>query len=203
MLAHGEPLADEWTVIAQVMLEREARLSERRVWLQGVHSQRRALLLDFSFAGKAFEQGWVTGMTQSCALAFYPGADPQRALLVGSAGAGQASVLPVPLPGGNSAEWMALATRMAANPWAASWPLCLTQVCLQAPGEGESEWRLWTEQGAIPLVMADNDAWLLMAFAGGAPLTLFGEWTGEALLPLTAWNTSGHWAASSMAGGRA
>jgi hypothetical protein len=203
VLAHGEQVADQWAVIAQVMLEREARLSERRVWLQGANSQRRALLLDFSFAGKAFEQGWVTGTTQSCSLAFYPGADSQRALLVGSAEAGVASTMAVPLPGGNSAEWTALATRIAANPWANSWPLCLTQVVLQAPDEGESVWWLWTEQGSVPLQIAADDAWLLMAFAGGAPLTLFGEWTGETLLPLTAWNASGHWAASSMAGGRA
>ncbi|MGP1684602.1 MAG: SWIM zinc finger family protein, partial [Giesbergeria sp.] len=82
VLTNGERLSDQWQVLAEVRVERDARLIERRVWLQGVKSQRRALLVDFSFGGKAFEQGWSTGVPCSGTLAFYPSADPLRALLV-------------------------------------------------------------------------------------------------------------------------
>lgn len=198
VLASGERVSDQWQVLAQVLVEREARLTERRVWLQGTRSQRRALLVDFSFAGKAFEQGWSVGVPHRGTLAFYPSADPLRALLAESKPAPEAT--PLPHAPGGAIEWTALATRMAANPWAQSWPLWLDAVQLQYTADAENPWWLWADAGAIPLAIGEADAWQLMAIAAGGPVAVFGEWTGELLRPLTAWCDADLWSASSVLG---
>lgn len=198
VLAQGERVTDQWLVLAQVLVEREARLTERRVWLQAVHSPRRALLLDFSFAGKAFDTGWTTGVLQGASLAFYPGSDPLRAVLADS----QASAdgVAMPQPPDSAAEWTALAARIAANPWAQSWPLWLDKVQLQHTAETTPAWWLWADSRAIPLAVAETDAWQWMAMAGGATVSVFGEWDGEHLRPLTAWTADGCWAAATVEG---
>ena len=201
VLTQGEHLEDDWQVIAQVRLEREARLTERRVWLHGQRSQRRALLLDFSFAGKAFDSHWLVGTQRSGSVAFYPGADPTRALWIeASSAAPPTTPASWPHAPDHAREWRALSARIAANPWAWSWPLCLGSVFLQPPSEAQTVWRLQSEQATLPLSLSASDAWLLMAFAGGAPVSVFGEWNGEVLRPLSAWNASGHWSAAGMTG---
>jgi hypothetical protein len=42
--------------------------------------------------------------------------------------------------------------------------------------------------------MREEDGWQLLAESGGAPLSVFGEWDGEALRPLSAWNPALIWA---------
>jgi len=199
VLANGERVSDQWQVLAQVLVEREARLTERRVWLQGARSQRRALLVDFSFAGKAFEQGWSVGVPHSGTLAFYPSADPLRALWAESKPVGGEGA-PLPQAPDRATEWTALATRMAANPWAQSWPLWLESVQLQYTADAENPWWLWADAGAIPLAIGEADAWQLMAMAAGGPVSVFGEWTGELLRPLTAWCDADRWSASNVQG---
>ena len=199
VLASGERVSDHWQVLAQVLLEREARLTERRVWLQGARSQRRALLVDFSFAGKAFDQGWSVGVPHSGTLAFYPSADPLRALLAESSPAPD-DAAPLPQAPNSATEWTALATRMAANPWAQSWPLWLDAVALQYTADAESPWWLWADARAIPLAISEADAWQLMAMAAGGPVSIFGEWTGELLRPLSAWSDADRWVATGVLG---
>ena len=199
VLANGERVSDHWQVMAQVLVEREARLTERRVWLQGARSQRRALLVDFSFAGKAFDQGWSVGVPHSGTLAFYPSADPLRGLLAESSPVPDEAAS-LPQAPNSAAEWTALATRIAANPWAQSWPLWLDAVQLQYTVDAESPWWLWSDARAIPLAIGEADAWQLMAMAAGGPVSIFGEWTGELLRPLTAWSDADRWAATGVQG---
>lgn len=198
VLAQGERLVDHWRVLAQVSVERETRLTERRVWLHGEASQRRALLVDYSYAGKAFEQGWSTGTTIQGALAFYPSADPLRAVWAETQAAAQAATPPqVPT---SENEWHALAKRIAANPWAPSWPLWLKDAQLQHTPDAEATWWLWQEGRAIPIAIREADAWQWLALSGGKPFAVFGEWTGEALEPMTAWCDSECWTATGMQG---
>src|SRR2546427_6884755 len=62
------------------MIEREGRLMERRVWLQGQRTGRMALVLDYAQGGRGFESAWVPGHRYGCALNFYPGHAPLRAI---------------------------------------------------------------------------------------------------------------------------
>ncbi len=200
VLASGERVSDQWQVVAQVRVESDARLTERRVWLQGINTQRSALLIDFSFGGKPFEPGWITGVQQTCTLAFYPGTAPLRALLADINPSDESAALTsvVPPVRDSLSEW----TSLAANPWGSLWPLWLGDAQLQHTSESHTPWQLQFDNRAWPLSIVDADAWLLMAFSGGNSMAVFGEWTGEALRPLTAWNTAGQWTATTATGDR-
>lgn len=178
--ALAEPLADEWHVAGLRMVEREGRLTERRVWLQGLQSGRAALVLDYSQGGRGFETAWLPGRVYRCALHFYPGRAPLRALLAGSnagalveqgARALTAAVAARPLDD--------LARRVAANPLQAAQPLWCDGAGLQH-AEGQW-WAVWPgvdggAPGQVPALIADDEAWHLLALTGGAPMLLFGEW---------------------------
>ena len=189
VLATGLQITDRWRVTAHVLVEREARLTERRVWLLGAQSRQRALLLDFSYAGKAFEQGWMLGQSLAGTLAFYPGADPLRAVLAAvAAQAADGPEIPevpeIPEASDAATEWNMLADRMAANPWAERWPLMLGQAVVQRVSDA---WSLRTGDQVLPLHLNEHNGWRLMAYAAGQPMTLWGEWDGRRLQPLSAW----------------
>ncbi len=179
--AHGTPLADRWCVLAVVQDEREPKLTERRVWLHGHGSGRRALLLEHAFAGKGFEQGWVAGVDVDATLVFYPSAAPLRALCEAPAVVGVAA-----LPNSQD-EWQLMAERVAANPFVPLHPVIWRDaVLVQAGG-----WLAVAGGRALPLAISDDDAWALQARHGGQPLQLAGEWDGRRYTPITAWGAPG------------
>jgi hypothetical protein len=161
--------------------EREPKLTERRVWLQGVRTGRRALLLEHSFAGKGFEQAWVAGVDIDASLVFYPSAAPMRALCDTPAVAGITTVPPA------EDEWQRIAERMAANPFLPLHPLLWRDaVLVQRQG-----WHAVAAGRALPLAIQPADAWALQARGGGHPVHLAGEWDGRCFAPLTAWASDG------------
>jgi len=182
----GERQRDRWQVLGQVLEENE-RLWERRVWLHGQESGRHALLVDHSFGERRFDQGFLTGTTISAELAYTPGQAPLRALLLDA----PQSLPPTPPPTGDlEAELSAIADHLARNPWATHLPLTLRGDGLIRDG---AAWRLRTPQGDPSLRLDAAAGWQLLALSGGGPLTLFGEWDGEQLRPLTGWTEAGLW----------
>lgn len=181
VLAVGERVSDRWCVLGSVTEEREDRLTERRVWLLGERSGRRAWLLDHAFGGRGFEQAWLPASSVEATLAYFPGAAALRALAV--------DVMTEPGParwpaGGGDTEWQALAQRVAACPWIRLHPLVLREA-LPLRHEGQS--LLISEGRSLPMALGDTDAWTLLAAAGGRPLQLMGEWDGQRFAPLAAW----------------
>lgn len=187
VLARGERLADTWNVLGCVLDENE-RLWERRVWLRGRDSGRYALLLDFAHGRPVFEQHFLVGSALGMTLAYYPGAQPCRAVPADR-----------PVAAGNggftaddeAAEWAALAAGIAAQPWQSPRPLALPGAVPVLDGGG---WALYVvEGGRLPLALAGDDGWRLLALGGGVPLGMFGEWDGERLRPLSAWTPGLAW----------
>lgn len=193
VLAAGERLADDWLVLGQA-IEEEDRLWLRRVWLQGRASGRRAMLLDYAHGTRRFEQAYVTGAGLAMTLAFFPGNGPLRAL---AAGEGRA-VAPAPLPPAVTLDEAldALSRAVAANPWQSPQPLLLGD---GVPRRDPLGWCLQAARRCLRLRVGDEPAWQLLALAGGVPLTVFGEWDGEALRPLTAWQGGLAWSAEAEA----
>jgi hypothetical protein len=187
VLASGEFLDDDFTVLAAASQPREGKVTERRVWLQGQRSGRRALLLDFSHGAAGFEGLWVVGHAYAMSLRYYPSASPLRAIV-----AEQRSALADQLPTTRATpdEWLTLAQRYAANPWLPLVPLLLEQA---APVYQNDTWCLHTGHSTVPMRLSDEPGWLLAAHSGGQPVSLFGEWDGEKLTPLTAWGGEGLW----------
>ncbi|MDD3482714.1 SWIM zinc finger domain-containing protein [Azovibrio restrictus] len=204
VLATGERLRDDWLVLGQ-SIDEDGNLWSRRVWLFGRQSGRTALLLDFAHGNRRFEQNYVTASNLNGELAFFPGNLPLRAL-----GTGDMQLLPVSpetradstanpkkgpnltaLPTGQlDTALTALAQAVAANPWQSPLPMMLEGV----PYLSQRGWSLHCpEQRRLTLRLRDEDGWQLLAASGGAPLTVFGEWNGEVLRPLAAWQDKLLW----------
>lgn len=203
VLTEGDAVTDVWQVQGVMTLERDnnsyQRLTERRVWLQGQHSQRWALLLDFAFGGQGFTEMWHTEQRFEATLRFYPGIASVRALLASSLHAASGPVA-APPPQPNAQSWHDLASRMAATPWSPSWPMRLDHVLLIPPSEHQRTWSLWSADAQVlPLALAEADSWQWMAQTAGQAQTVFGEWDGQRLHPYTAWASDGQWQASTWA----
>jgi hypothetical protein len=223
VLAQSPGVADIWQIIGVVQEERDNNVQERRVWLQGLQTGRRALLLEHAFAGRGFEQSWLPLSNHAATLAFYPSAAPLRAIVVSSAVADPASAAPTsapsPSPSSTSTsatlttaavsaaptdsaasaapadsspeqEWRAIAQRVAGNPWIPLHPL----QCHGATPcrDGESFGLNWGGK-YLPLTLNETQGWALLALSGGRPLSVMGEWNGEALRPLSASSPEGVW----------
>lgn len=195
VLARGEKISDHWSVLGVHVDERE-RLWERRVWLQGKNSRRMALLLDFAHGSPRFADSWVSGGLQEATLAFYPGAMPLRAI-VDPAQPRSISADPAPVFSPLNTALEALADSIAANPWQSPQPLCLSDM---TPVFSESRWWLKNAEGqALPLLILSEEAWLLLAACGGEAVQVFGEWQGEGLRPLSAWQGRQIWTTGARA----
>lgn len=182
VLADGPRQADCWTVLGCVTEERDDRLMERRTWLHGERSGRRALLLDHAFGGRGFDQAWVTGSAVEATLAFFPSGSGLRALLAD--GAMQAAARrPVTQA---ADEFLAVAQRVAGCPWVSLHPMLLTQA---VPLRHDGRLLVLVDGRALPLTLRDADAWTLLAISGGHALDLAGEWDGQCFAPLTAWSS--------------
>lgn len=195
LLAQSPPVTDAWWVLGVIQEERDNRLLERRVWLQGLHTGQRAFLLDHTFAGRVFESSWVALSIVEATLVFYPSAAPLRALVVRS----QTRTLPgqqPALPPGAAPldEWRGVAQRIAANPWSHLHPLLCSDATLHYDGEkAHSRFHLQWGDMVLPLQLHLSDGWALLALSGGQPLTVQGEWDGTHLRPLSAAGPEGIW----------
>lgn len=185
VLAEGERITDRWAVTGAREEQVEAQLRMRRTWLLGAKSNRFALHLEYVHgAGAAFLPGFEPGVILEGALAFYPSAWPQRALVPGSL-----AVLPgriKKMPGFDLLEEMTLAyaATLGKQPWLTQFPVVLNDVLVYLEN---NQFRLCDQADkSIPLSTSEAAGWALTALGGGQPLTVFGEWTGEALLVMSA-----------------
>jgi hypothetical protein len=186
VLAASKHLTDRWTVLGIATEERDDKLTERRVWLHGEQSGRRAWLLDHAFGGRGFEQAWLVGSNVEATLSFFPGASALRALSADAPTTLGPAIWP---RAALSDEWASIARRVAACPWIALHPLIIPDA---VPVDANGQLLAVAEGRALKLVMGEADQWKLLAASGGRPCHLVGEWDGHELKPLTAWadNTS-------------
>jgi hypothetical protein len=189
--ADGARLEDDWAVLGQGFTERE-RLWERRTWLQGQRSGRFALLLDFSHGNRAFEVPWVPGICGSGELLFYPGASPLRALLVRPLTATRPLDRPFAAVPDFDTALRLYALALAANPWLFAFPMAVADVVPvhRSSEDGTDRWSLRDTAGAEVPIVIKGQAWELAALAGGRPLTVFGEWDGQALTVQSCWHAA-------------
>jgi hypothetical protein len=181
MAGAGERVADRWTVLGSITEERDDNLTERRVWLHGERTGRRAWLLDHAFGGRGFQDAWLVGTAVAATMVFYPGRSALRALAADAAGTPGAPSWPT---AGGEAEWLAIARRIAACPWVTLHPLVLDGA---VPVRRGDEGLVVAAGRAWPMRLGDADTWMLLAASGGQPLQIMGEWDGRAVAPLAAW----------------
>ena len=184
--ATGDAVADRWLVLGLCQFERDDRLHERRVWLRGRDTGRYALLLDYAYGGRGWEGVWTAGATYATTLRYFPGSAPLRALaaVTQTAATQAAAIEPDADPDVHTAIDTA-SHAFAANPWLPCVPLVVAQ---STPARHDDAWWLHTGAGDVRLALGDESAWSLLAFGGGRPLSVMGEWDGRRLRPLAAWS---------------
>ncbi|MFD2720147.1 DUF5691 domain-containing protein [Hymenobacter monticola] len=193
LLATAPPVSDAWRVLGQFRWE-EDRLTARRTWLHGRRTGRTALVLEFSFGGQPFGTPFIPHGSYLGELAFYPGLLPLRAAPVQVKFDG--TVPPGAVPTGQSISQLLhdYADALARQPWLREWPATLAQVLPMPLPDGRWQLHHRTEAGTLPLRFIDEDfGWQLLAESGGQPVTLFGEWDGQAFRPLGSWATDHAW----------
>jgi len=185
-------VADAWLVLAQATTEEE-RLVVRRSWLRGQQTGRFALVVEFSFGGQPFATPLVPGGRYAGELTFYPGLVPLRAVPGQLAFQGLSAEPFAPAGGHGPSQLLGeYANALAGHPWLREWPALLSGGVPTLVADG---WVLRfpappapSEQALdLPLRCDDLFGWELRAMSGGAPLTVFGEWTGQGLRPLVGW----------------
>ena len=173
---------DTWFCCGQNEGSRDEQLFWRRTWLYGEQSEQYALLLDFAYGNKPYEDAPRPGQVLKGEMIYYPSSYPQRALLRSPGFVGE----PVRLR--PDANFTALSERFAAtleqNPWNNLLPAWLEQVL---PLSKNSEYFLIDSERRQLKLSCDERSWLrLLALSGGRPLRVFGEWNGAYFVPLTA-----------------
>ena len=180
-------IADTWLVLGQYTWPEE-RVMGRRSWLYGQNSGRTALVLEFAFGSQPFATPLIPQGKYAGEVVFYPGLLPLRAVPVSLAFKGSAA--DATPPGQSIGQLLeSYATALAHQLWLRQWPAAIGPVLLHPQPDGR--WLLHhpAESLALPLRLVDEEtAWQWLAFSGGQPLTLFGEWDGQAFTPFVTWS---------------
>lgn len=173
---------DEWLVLGQ-RIEEEEKLRVARTWLIGQNTSHPALLLQFAHVSQRLELQLVPGTRVRGELVFFPGAFPLR-VLVKTRTAAQ-PLLDTPCGVTVADAFDAFAEAITHNPWLETFPLLLRHVI---PLYDKEKWLLRDDANdCLPFASNGNSGWQIMALSGGRPLTVFGEWNGSTLFPLSVW----------------
>lgn len=174
---------DTWLALGRRQLLDSGQRSVH-TWLRGLSSGRWALLSEYRPANRLEGYCYPIGSRLYGELAFLPSAHPLAAC----------PAAPLRLDGGLEptariegltieAAVAESALARAANPWLSSLPMLLAGVIVDPAPAG---WRLRdSSQRLLPLPRRFGHGWQLLALAGDRPLTLFGEWDGATLTPLS------------------
>lgn len=185
----GAAHADQW-VVRGVVTESDGSMKSRRVWLHAPAAGKWALLLDFTQQHTHFEVNYPVGQRFSAQIVYYPSAYPQRALVK------ERSNLDFDtekLPAGGyphiSAALDAYASALARSPFVERFPMLLSDIGV---GEEGNALYMYDKDGArlpMPASMRGTPRFVFSA-AGGHGLSVFGEWNGFVLQPLSVYADS-------------
>ena len=178
-------VSDEWFVLGQRTTGDEG-LRVRRTWLWGGALAKGALILDFAAAGQHLALDLLPGTKTEAELIFYPSNYPLRAALKT-----RANTRPLTDLSGYSTTdelLMTYADVLALNPWIEALPASLQTIVPLRRGE---QWFARDSNGRLLSLRGESIVgWKLSALSGGHPITIFGEWNGRSLLPVSAWAES-------------
>ena len=182
-LPEDNVVSDEWLVLGQRATGEEG-LRVRRTWLQGRGTAKGALVLDFAAPGQHLAMDLLPGSTVEAELIFYPSNYPQRAALKKRVTTKRSLN---EINGYQNSEQLlrAYAEVLALNPWLEALPAPLQKVVPVRRGE---QWFAKDSNARLLSLRSDPaSGWKLLALSGGYPVTIFGEWNGRSLLPISAW----------------
>ena len=181
-MASESIVRDRWLILGQRVEEQDS-LRTQRTWLWGEDTQKAALVLNYAYGNQPLDTSLIPGTVIHAELGFFESAYPLRVLIKVLHG----SPLPLQTMPGEDAISTALSIytqALACNPWIEQFPLTLQAVIPLQHHEG---WVLRDSAGyLLPIAPRFAQGWQLLALSGGHPITVFGEWNGKDLFPLSA-----------------
>jgi len=187
-LAAEDLVRDDWLVLGQRTTGEEA-LRVQRTWLWGQRAAKGALILEFAAAGRPLVLNLFPGTQIDAELQFYPGNYPLRAIIKNRLAPAR-SLTEFSGFATSNQLLMTYADVLARNPWLEAIPAPINSVVPVRRGD------LWfardSDNRLLPISSASIPNWKLMALSGGHPLSIFGEWNGRSLMPLSAWTDGRH-----------
>ncbi len=180
-----EGLRDDWIVLGQKegIHEEERRIYFRRTWFQGKESQRMATLTEFAQGGPNFLGHYMTGTRFNGEVVYYPSTVPMRCIMKNQMSVSEHSEAINAHPDCES-FLSTYAKALSANPWVLQFPCCIKNVIPVT--KNNNIFIVDKNKKALPLHQSEQEGWKLLAISGGQPITIFGEWTGKMLVPLSA-----------------
>ena len=176
-------VSDEWLVLGQRTTGDEG-LRVRRTWVWGQGSGKGALVLEFAAPGQHLTLDLMPGTRTEAELIFYPSSYPLRAAIKKRANTTR-SLNEIAGYLSSDQLLMTYADGLALNPWLEAIPAPLQSVIPVRRGE---QWFARDVDGRLlSLRLEPMSGWTLTAVSGGNPITIFGEWNGRSLLPISAW----------------
>lgn len=179
---------DHWHVLG-IVEERLDRLRSRRAWLRGETSGRYAMLLDFVHGNLPFERILEPRSVLAGELVYFPSNHPTRAVI--KKAERDLGRMTIKLEGLPNFEAMleTYAKAIAAQPWLERIPVTISSLIPQQIGE---TWVLRDSSDQILSLQPNYDQIpSLLAISGGHPVTVFGEFDGQTLLPLMFYSSDG------------
>jgi hypothetical protein len=174
-------IEDSWHVIG-IVEQRQDRLRARRAWLYGEKTNQYAIILDFAHGNLPFERILEPSSILVGELVFFPSNHPTRAVI--KKAERDLERVTDKLDGLPNFETMLekYATAIAAQPWLERIPVTISDLI---PQKVDNTWVLRdSSDQIIPLHSNYNHIPTLLAISGGYPITVFGEFDGQTLLPL-------------------
>ena len=188
-LADQPVVNDVWWVLGR-RLELQDQLQIQRVWMVGQASRRFALVLGFAAGGKTLDASLAPGAFLQGEARYYPGSVPMRAAFDASA-----RLSPRDAPARIDVfqpiaeAWRGQAEALRRLPWLERFPMALAHVI---PDVTDAGWRLRDLQGTeLPVRPYGEDGWIMLATSGGHAIDVFGEWTGDAFVPMSVLSDDG------------
>lgn len=175
-------VSGQWFVLGQRTTGDE-NLRVRRTWLWGESVAKRALVLEFAAQGQQLALDLMPGTTVEAELVFYPSNYLLRAAVRKRISTTRSLK---EMPGYQTCDQLLLtyADVLALNPWVEAIPAPLQAVI---PVSRSEQWFARDSDGRLLSLKCEAiAAWKLLALSGGHPITIFGEWNGRSLLPVSA-----------------
>ncbi|MBO0790770.1 MAG: SWIM zinc finger family protein, partial [Ktedonobacteraceae bacterium] len=175
VIARGTRVSDDWLILGQVN-EEASRGTNQRTWLLGTNTQRPALIEQFAPKGSQVPQLLPLGARWQAELCYWPGAAPQRALIVTTHQTHASFNGSFPALATLEAFMEQVASTLALQPWRERF-LCTVQNVVPSLDKA-GQWYIHDSTGhSLPLI--SDEHWKLLALSGGQPLDFAGEWNGE------------------------
>ena len=186
-LLNENAIQDQWLVLSQ-RVEQQDHLEVQRTWLWGKNKKRYALILDFAVGNAVLDKTLVVGTMIEAGLVFYPGVDPQRALIKDRKNEIKL-IEGIDIDHSISMLFSSYANRLEKMPWTETVPCFLGPVQILPEYSYDDTLTGWygvdTDNNKIMMSSQFRQGWHLLCVSGGKPVTVFGQWDGHSLLPMS------------------